>query len=87
MPSFHGVEGLKKIELIDTVSEIGMTFQDLSEFVLSEDDDLEEFVFVCFIVQKLAEDFPTEVGDFLPLVDNQDDGFFFVHPFLEKDIF
>ena len=84
---FTEVEGFKKRELIDTVGEIGMIFQDLPEFVLSEDDDLKELVFVCFIIQKLAEDFPTEVGDFLPLVDNQDDRFFFVHALLKKIFF
>ena len=61
-----------------------MLLEGLLELVLGEDDDLEQFVFIRFVVEEFAENLQAEFGQFLPLVDDQDDRLAFVHtPFKE----
>jgi len=55
--------------------------QDLLEFFLGEDDDLQELVLVRFIVQEFTENLQAEVRQLLPLVDDEDDGLVLVHAF------
>src|SRR4030042_6932520 len=57
-----------------------MLLEGLLELVLGEDDDLEQFVFIRFVVEEFPENLQTEFRQFLPLVDDQDDRLAFVHP-------
>ena len=68
---------------IDSVAEIGVVLQNLVEFRLGKNDDLEKLLVIGFVIEKLSQRFQTEVGDLLPFVDDQYDSFLFVDPFLE----
>jgi hypothetical protein len=56
------------------------------ELGLGEDDDLQQLVFVRFVVQELPQELQAEHRDLLALVDDQDGGLFLVDPLAEEAV-
>ncbi len=56
----------------------------LLELFLGEDDNLQQFVFVGFVVEKLTQQFQAEGRNLLTLVDYENRGLLLIDPLAEK---